>query len=81
MSSRSKPSSVYSSYARTVIGTGKRNPLEDEREDNHNKYCNGCKNVSLIAILNVSMMLTYSRTAYLRSPLPMWLLSFVTIIL
>jgi hypothetical protein len=81
MVSKSKPSSVYSSYARTVVGTGKRNPLEDEREDNHNMYCNGCKNVSLVAILKVLVILTYSRAAYLWSSIPMWLMSLRAIIL
>jgi hypothetical protein len=46
MCSKSKPSSVYSSYARTVVGTGTQNPLEQERDDDHRKYCNACKNVS-----------------------------------
>jgi hypothetical protein len=81
LSSKSKPSSVYSSYARTVIGTGKRNPLENESEDGHHKYCNGCKKVRLLTISSSLVILTYCRSAYLRSPIPMWLMSFLAIIL
>jgi len=39
---KSKPSSVYSSYARTVVGSGAQHPLDQKREDDHHKFCNGC---------------------------------------
>jgi hypothetical protein len=42
---KSKPSSVYSSYARTVVGSGAQHPLNNNREDDHQKFCNGCNKV------------------------------------
>ncbi|KAG5636236.1 hypothetical protein H0H81_008717 [Sphagnurus paluster] len=41
---RSKPSSVVSSYARTVVGTATRRP--DTPPDDHHIFCNDCNRVS-----------------------------------
>lgn len=45
-SSRSKPSSVVSSYARTVVGNGmgEDHPLKASASDHH-MFCNGCSKV------------------------------------
>jgi len=40
----SKPSSVYSSYAHTVVGSSVKPPIPEEREDDHHKFCNACNN-------------------------------------
>ncbi|KAF7977582.1 hypothetical protein HWV62_3170 [Athelia sp. TMB] len=45
MNTASKASSVYSSYARTVVGNGKK-LVEEPREDDHGKHCNSCQQVS-----------------------------------
>lgn len=46
----SKPSSVYSSYAHTVVGSGVKSPIPEEREDDHHKFCNACNNVSSLHV-------------------------------
>jgi hypothetical protein len=81
LSSKSKPSSVYSSYARTVIGTGNRNLMEEEREDDHHKCCNACNTVRLKTIPSMLTILTCSNAAYFRSPVSVWLMFFFAIVL
>lgn len=42
---RSKPSSVYSSYAQTVVGSRMQLNLQDDTPDNHRINCNGCNEI------------------------------------